>query len=109
MLVLDGVYVRDGGGELVFHALPTLTGTEVAEVAKRTALRMKAVPGPSPPESLGLRPGPQWPPESQRQRLDSASDFERAGDTEEQSGYQAKRHTRKRNCTVRPGLGLGVR
>ncbi|MBX3246279.1 MAG: transposase [Myxococcales bacterium] len=32
-LALDGVYVRDAQGALVFHALPPPNGDEVAEVA----------------------------------------------------------------------------
>jgi len=45
VLALDGVYVRqdpaDPGSPLVFHALPTPTRAEVAEVARRTVLRVE--------------------------------------------------------------------
>jgi hypothetical protein len=43
VLGLDGVYVRDKDGALVFHALPTPTRAEVADVARRTALGMKSL------------------------------------------------------------------
>lgn len=42
-LALDGVYVRDGEGALVFHALPAPTAAEVADVARRTAARTRAI------------------------------------------------------------------
>jgi Putative transposase len=53
VLALDGVYVRErANGPLVFHALPTPSRTEVAEVARRTAERLarafKAQGRPSP-------------------------------------------------------------
>ncbi len=35
-IALDGAYVRDGEGELVFHALPEPSGEEVAQVAEWT-------------------------------------------------------------------------
>ncbi|MBX3252078.1 MAG: transposase [Myxococcales bacterium] len=38
-LALDGVYVRDAQGALVFHALPPPSGDEVAEVAAWTTPR----------------------------------------------------------------------
>ena len=42
VLALDGVYVRDtASGQLAFHALPTPTRSEVAEVAARTAERIE--------------------------------------------------------------------
>jgi len=45
VLVLDGVYVREteGGGALVFHPLAAPTEEELADVAKRTALRVQKV------------------------------------------------------------------
>lgn len=43
VLSLDGVYVRDPAGELVFHELPTPTHAEVAEVARRTAERIEQI------------------------------------------------------------------
>ena len=44
VLVLDGVYVRETeSGALVFQALSAPTEQELAEVAKRTALRVKKV------------------------------------------------------------------
>jgi Putative transposase len=44
VLALDGVYVReDDDGPLVFHALPTPTHAEVAEVARRTAERIEHI------------------------------------------------------------------
>jgi len=42
-LALDGVYVRDADGQLVFHALPEPSAAEVAEVALRTARRVGKV------------------------------------------------------------------
>jgi hypothetical protein len=39
-LGLDGVYVRDQHGVLQFHALPTPSSTEVADIARRTAQRL---------------------------------------------------------------------
>jgi hypothetical protein len=42
-LVLDGVYLRDDHGILVFHALPTPTRAEVADVARRSAERVERV------------------------------------------------------------------
>jgi hypothetical protein len=43
-LALDGVYVQgEQSGSLVFHALPTPTRDEVAEVARRTAERVDAI------------------------------------------------------------------
>ncbi|MEO8181946.1 MAG: hypothetical protein ABI895_24180, partial [Deltaproteobacteria bacterium] len=53
VLALDGVYVRERAeGPLVFHALPTPSSAEVAEVARRTAERLgrafKAQGRPSP-------------------------------------------------------------
>jgi hypothetical protein len=42
VLALDGVYVREGEhGPLVFHALPTPTRAEVADIAARTAERIE--------------------------------------------------------------------
>jgi hypothetical protein len=41
VLALDGVYVRDESGTLIFHALPTPTHEEVALVAARTAARVE--------------------------------------------------------------------
>jgi len=41
--VLDGVYVRDADGKLVFHALPPPTTDDVTEVAVRTAKRLQRV------------------------------------------------------------------
>ena len=35
-LALDGAYVRDAQGELIFHPLPAPSAEEVAEVAART-------------------------------------------------------------------------
>ncbi len=44
VLVLDGVYVRETeGGALVFHPLSAPTEEELADVAKRTALRVQKV------------------------------------------------------------------
>jgi hypothetical protein len=43
VLALDGVYVREANGTLVFHALPTPTQHEVSEVVRCTARRLKAV------------------------------------------------------------------
>jgi hypothetical protein len=43
VLVLDGVYVRDALGTLVFHALAPPTTDEVTEVAVRTAKRVQKV------------------------------------------------------------------
>ena len=43
LLVLDGVYVRDAAGKLVFHALSPPTTDEVTEVAVRTAIRLQKV------------------------------------------------------------------
>jgi hypothetical protein len=44
LLVLDGVYVREAdAGPLVFHALPTPTRAEVADVARRTAARIEKI------------------------------------------------------------------
>ena len=40
-LVLDGVYVRGPDGRLRFHALPTPTLAEVADVTRRTAERIE--------------------------------------------------------------------
>jgi hypothetical protein len=40
VLGLDGVYVEDESGELRFHALGTPSSVEVADVARRTALRL---------------------------------------------------------------------
>lgn len=40
VLALDGVYVRGPCGALVFHALPTPSSEEVAELARRTAQRL---------------------------------------------------------------------
>ena len=40
VLGLDGVYVRDDNGELMFHALPTPTSAEVEDIARRTAKRL---------------------------------------------------------------------
>jgi len=40
-LALDGVYVRGDDGELAFHALPAPTAAEVADVARRTAKRVR--------------------------------------------------------------------
>jgi hypothetical protein len=41
VLALDGVYLREANGRLVFHPLPEPTKSDVAEVARRTAKRMK--------------------------------------------------------------------
>ena len=44
VLALDGVYVRDDiTSELVFHALPTPTAEQVADVARRTADRVEQI------------------------------------------------------------------
>ena len=43
VLALDGVYVRDADGTLVFHALAPPTTDEVTEVAVRTAKRLQKV------------------------------------------------------------------
>jgi hypothetical protein len=43
VLVLDGVYVRDAAGKLVFNALAPPTSDEVTEVAVRTATRLQKV------------------------------------------------------------------
>ena len=43
VLALDGVYVREDSGELVFHELPTPTREEVADVAGRTADRIEQI------------------------------------------------------------------
>lgn len=44
ILALDGVYVREAeDGPLVFHALPTPTRAEVADVARRTAERIEHI------------------------------------------------------------------
>jgi hypothetical protein len=44
VLALDGVYVRDGAdGPLTFHALPTPTAAEVADVARRCATRIEGL------------------------------------------------------------------
>lgn len=40
-LAPDGVYVRDAQGELIFEPLPEPTADEVAEVARRTAERVR--------------------------------------------------------------------
>jgi hypothetical protein len=40
VLGLDGVYVEDEQGELRFHALPTPSSAEVADIARRTARRL---------------------------------------------------------------------
>jgi hypothetical protein len=40
VLGLDGVYVEDNQGDLRFHALPTPSAAEVADVARRTARRL---------------------------------------------------------------------
>jgi hypothetical protein len=42
-LVLDGVYVRDPSGALVFHPLGAPSAEQVAEVAARTAARVERV------------------------------------------------------------------
>ena len=42
-LALDGVYVRDPGGQLRFEALPPPTEHEVEHVARRTAQRLVAL------------------------------------------------------------------
>ena len=42
-LALDGVYVRDEGGELTFRALPAPSPAEVADVARSTAERARAI------------------------------------------------------------------
>lgn len=42
-LALDGVYVQGEGGALVFHALPTPSRDEVADVARRTAERIERI------------------------------------------------------------------
>ncbi|MFO0024400.1 MAG: IS91 family transposase, partial [Deltaproteobacteria bacterium] len=42
-LALDGVYVRDAQGALVFHALPPPSGDEVAEVAAWTRAALLVV------------------------------------------------------------------
>jgi hypothetical protein len=43
VLALDGVYVRDAAGKLVFHALPPPATDDVTEVAVRTAKRLHKV------------------------------------------------------------------
>lgn len=40
-LSLDGVYLRGGDGELTFHPLPPPSAEEVADVARRTAARVR--------------------------------------------------------------------
>jgi Putative transposase/Transposase zinc-binding domain len=40
VLALDGAYVREPEGALVFHALPTPSSKEVADIARRTAQRL---------------------------------------------------------------------
>jgi hypothetical protein len=40
VLGLDGVYVEDGQGELRFHALPTPSAAQVADIARCTAQRL---------------------------------------------------------------------
>jgi len=42
-LALDGVYVRDDDGELVFHPLPAPSAEQVADVARRTAARVRTL------------------------------------------------------------------
>jgi hypothetical protein len=42
-LALDGVYVRQADGALAFRALPAPSAAEVADVARRTALRACAI------------------------------------------------------------------
>jgi hypothetical protein len=39
-VVLDGVYARDGGGELVFHALPPPTPSQIQQVSAGTCRRV---------------------------------------------------------------------
>lgn len=43
LLSLDGVYVRGADGALVFHELPEPSAEDVAEVARRTAMRLVKV------------------------------------------------------------------
>ncbi len=43
VLALDGCYVRPPAGGLVWHALPTPTQAEVADVASRTAARIERI------------------------------------------------------------------
>jgi hypothetical protein len=43
VLALDGVYVRDPAGALVFHPLTTPSAEEVAQIARRTAERLGRV------------------------------------------------------------------
>lgn len=40
-LALDGVYVRGDDGELAFHPLPAPSAKQVADVARRTAARVR--------------------------------------------------------------------
>ena len=42
-LALDGIYVRGDDGELDFHPLPPPSAEEVADVARRTAVRLHTV------------------------------------------------------------------
>ena len=53
VLALDGVYIQDAQGALTFHGLDEPTADEVAEVAQRTARRIR-----STMLKLGLRPDP---------------------------------------------------
>jgi len=53
VLALDGVYVQDERGTLTFYDLDEPTADEVAEVAQRTALRIR-----DSMLKLGLRPDP---------------------------------------------------
>jgi hypothetical protein len=39
-VLLDGVYARDGGGELVFHALPPPTPSQIQQVSAGTCRRV---------------------------------------------------------------------
>jgi hypothetical protein len=43
VLALDGVYVRDLGGALVFHPLATPNAEEVAQLARRTDVAVRRV------------------------------------------------------------------
>lgn len=42
-LALDGVYLREDDGELAFRALPAPSAAEVADVARRTAERVRTI------------------------------------------------------------------
>ncbi len=54
-LALDGVYVRDVEGALVFHALPPPSGDDVAEVAAWTHAALLVVPWTSSSRRAGAR------------------------------------------------------